>query len=50
VILIGLALDLISYGVLTILATIIAYEQKMDLSQYWHYAGSNKMELAKPRI
>jgi hypothetical protein len=50
VILIGLALDLIGYGVLVILATVIAYEQKMDLSPYWHYAGSNKMELANPRI
>jgi hypothetical protein len=35
VILIGLALDLIGYGVLAILGTIIAYKQKMDLSQYW---------------
>jgi hypothetical protein len=45
-----LALDLISYGVLAILGTIMAYDQKMDLLQYWHYAGSNKMALAKPRI
>jgi hypothetical protein len=50
VILIGLALDLIGYGVLAILGTFIAYEQKMNLSQYWHYAGSNKIELANPRI
>jgi hypothetical protein len=45
-----LASDLIGYGVLAILGTIMAYDQKMDLLQYWHYAGSNKMALAKPRI